>query len=134
MRELWGKVDTGGAFDLSQTRHFAGIDEYGFVSGSSTHADRLATIRRIWEQYAVMIDTHTADGIKVGMEHSTPGIPLICLETALPIKFEDTIREALQREPERPSGMDGIGDLPQHFSVMAVDDQAVKNYIAAHAG
>ncbi|MFA7268634.1 MAG: threonine synthase [Sterolibacterium sp.] len=133
VRELWGKVDAGGAFDLSQTRHFARLAEYGFVSGSSSHADRLATIRRIWEQYAVMIDTHTADGVKVGQEHSAPGIPLICLETALPIKFEDTIKEALQREPERPAGLEGIENLPQRFAVMPADVQAVKNYIVTHA-
>ncbi|MCX7172310.1 MAG: threonine synthase, partial [Proteobacteria bacterium] len=134
MCELWSKVDAGGAFDLSQSGYFARVAKYGFVSGSSCHADRLATIRRVWEQHGVMIDTHTADGIKVGEEHSTPGIPLICLETALPIKFEDTIREALQREPERPAGMEGIENLPQRFAVMAVNAEAVKDYIAAHAG
>ena len=133
VRELWSKVDAGGAFDLARTNHFARIADYGFVSGSSCNADRLATIRRVWDRYGVMIDTHTADGIKVGLEHGSPAVPLICLETALPIKFEETIREALQREPERPAGMTGIEDLPQRFAVMAVDAQAVKDYIATHA-
>ena len=133
MQELWDKVDRGGAFDLSQTAHFARIADYGFVSGSSCHADRLATIRRVWQQYGVMIDTHTADGLKVGQEHGDASVPLICLETALPIKFEDTIREALQREPERPASMAGIEDLPQRFTVMPVDAQAVKDFIAAHS-
>ncbi|MDD5177310.1 MAG: threonine synthase [Sterolibacterium sp.] len=133
IRELWGQVDGGGAFDLSSTAQFARIAEYGFVSGASCHADRLATIRRVWSQYGVMIDTHTADGLKVGLEKNDSGIPLVCLETALPIKFEDTLREALNREPERPVGLDGIEDLAQRFEVMAVDAQAVKDYIAAHA-
>ena len=133
MRGLWAQVDAGGAFDLSATTHFAGIAGYGFISGTSCHADRLATIRRVWEQYGVMIDTHTADGLKVGLEHREQGIPLVCLETALPVKFEETLREALGREPERPAGMVGMEDLPQRFEVMPADAQAVKDYIAAHA-
>jgi len=132
MRGLWGKVDSGGAFDLSQTGHFARISDYGFVSGTSGHADRLATIRRVWEQHGVMIDTHTADGLKVGLEHREQGVALVCLETALPVKFEETIREALGREPERPAGLVGIENLPQRFAVMAADARAVKNFIEDH--
>ena len=132
VRELWRKVDAGGAFDLSQTAHFAGVAGYGMVSGTSSHADRLATIRRVWQRYGVMIDTHTADGLKVGLERREPGVPLVCLETALPVKFEETLREALGREPERPAGLAGIESLPQRFEVMEADAQAVKDFIAAH--
>ncbi len=134
VRELWNKVESkqlsGGAFDLSATPHFARIADFGFVSGSSTHADRLQTIRHIWERYGVMVDTHTADGIKVALEHREANVPLICLETALPCKFEDSIREALGREAERPQTMSGIESLPQRFEVMAADAQAIKRFIA----
>ena len=132
VRELWAKVDAGGAFDLSATPHFARIGEFGFVSGSSNHADRLATIRSVWERYGVMVDTHTADGLKVGLELRAQGVPLVCLETALPVKFEETIREALGREPERPLGFEGIEDLPQRFELMAPDAEAIKSYIREH--
>jgi len=132
VRKLWSKVDAGGAFDLSGSKHFAEIAKFGMVSGSSSHADRLATIRRVWQQYQVMIDTHTADGLKVGLEQREPGVPLICMETALPVKFEETIREALGREPERPTALTGIEDLPQRFEVLAADAQVIKDYIAAH--
>ncbi|SMB25242.1 Threonine synthase [Sterolibacterium denitrificans] len=133
VRELWDKVDAGGAFDLAGTAHFARLREFGFVSGRSTHADRLATIRTVHEKYGVTIDTHTADGIKVGLERREPGVPLVCLETAQPCKFADTIREALGREPERPSAMQGIEDLPQRFEVMEANVQSIKHYIAQHA-
>jgi len=46
-----------------------------------------------------MIDTHTADGLKVGLEQREQGIQLVCLETALPAKFEATIREGINRDP-----------------------------------
>jgi threonine synthase len=133
VRELWQKVDGGGAFDLSATEHFARIAHYGFASGSSTHADRLATIRSVWNDYGVMIDTHTADGVKVGQQYREAGVPLICLETALPAKFDATIREALDREPERPADLEGIEALSQRFEVMDADPVSIKDYIAARA-
>jgi threonine synthase len=133
VRELWSAVDRGQAFDLGASALFGRIREFGFVSGSSRHADRLATIRRVWRDYGVMIDTHTADGIKVGLEHRDAGVPLVCLETALPAKFEETIREALGRAPERPAGYEDIEALPQRFEVMDADARAVKAFIAERA-
>ena len=114
-------------FDLSL------VPRPGFVSGKSTHADRLATIRAIHSKYGVTIDPHTADGVKVGLEQREQGVPLVCLETALPAKFSETIREALAREPARPHGFEDLESLPQRFEVVAADAEIVKRYIAARA-
>ena len=132
VRELWRAVDAGGQFDLSSSAYFKGIAASGFVSDFSTHADRLATIRRVEKDYGVVVDTHTADGIKVGLAHREPGVPLICLETALPVKFAETIREALGRDPARPSGYENIEALPQRVEVLDPDAGAVKCYIETH--
>ena len=132
VREMWQAVDRGGAFDLRGTPYFDRLAEFGFVSGRSTHADRLATIRAVFERYGMTIDPHTADGIKVGLEHREAGIPLVCLETALPAKFEDTIREALGREAERPAGYDSIEELPQRYEVIDADAAAVKRFVEQH--
>jgi threonine synthase len=105
----------------------------GFVSGRSTHADRIATIRAIHGKYGATIDPHTADGVKVGLEYREPGVPLVCLETAQPAKFAETIHEALGAEPVRPAGFAGIEALPQRFEVIEPDAGAVRRYIAAHA-
>ncbi len=134
VKQLWSKIDAGGEFNLAGTPYFAKVKDYGFVSGSSTHADRLATIRRVYQDYGVMIDTHTADGLKVGLEHRQPGIALVCLETALPVKFAATMREALGRNPDYPPGCENLESLPQRFEVMDADVGAVKDYIARHAG
>ncbi|MDR1935425.1 MAG: threonine synthase [Candidatus Accumulibacter sp.] len=130
VRELWGRIDAGGGFDLAATPYFSALPEFAFVSGKSTHADRLATIRRTWEKYGVMIDTHTADGLKVALEQRTAQMPMLVLETALPAKFEDTIVEALGRRPERPAATEGIENLPRRVEVMDVDADAVKRFIA----
>ncbi|MDP3821496.1 MAG: threonine synthase [Burkholderiales bacterium] len=126
------ELDRSGAFTLTAAE-FARIGDYGFVSGSSTHADRLATIRDTHARFDTIIDTHTADGLKVGREHLTPGVPTLVLETALPAKFAETIVEAIGREPDRPAAMHGIEQLPKRFVEMAADVQAVKRFIAENA-
>ena len=130
VRDLWSKVDRGSSFDLRGTPWLARLPEFGFVSGRSTHADRLATIRATWEKHGVMIDPHTADGLKVGLEQREAGVPMVVLETAQPVKFTETIREALGREPTRPQELEGIEALPQRVEVMDADAAAVKAFIA----
>ncbi|MEO8057608.1 MAG: threonine synthase [Burkholderiales bacterium] len=126
------ELDRSGAFTLTAAE-FARIGDYGFVSGSSTHADRLATIRDTHARFGTIIDTHTADGLKVGREHLTPGVPTLVLETALPAKFAETIVEAIGREPDRPAAMRGIEQLPKRFVEMAADVLSVKRFIAQNA-
>jgi threonine synthase len=125
------EVEGQGRFTLMPAES-ARIASYGFVSGKSTHTDRLATIRDTWQRFGVMIDTHTADGLKVAREQQLPGVKTLVLETALPAKFAETIREALGREPERPAGLAGIESLPKRFTVVAPDAARVKAYIAEH--
>jgi len=126
-------LNSQGRFDLSGDARFADTaSRYGFVSGKSTHANRLATIRQVFEKYGVMIDTHTADGVKVAREHLQAGVPMLVLETALPIKFAGTIVEALGREPERPAKFEGIEALPKRVKVMSADVAQVQAYITAH--
>ncbi|MBI5255344.1 MAG: threonine synthase [Burkholderiales bacterium] len=120
-----------GGFTITP-QEFERIALTGFCSGKSTHADRVATIRRCWEQYHDMIDTHTADGLKVALEQRKPGVPMIVLETALPAKFAATIEEALGRQPTRPAALEGIEALPKRFTQMPADVERVKSYITQH--
>jgi threonine synthase len=132
VREFWSKVDAGGAFDIKDSAYWNELSKFGIVSGKSSHLNRLNTIREVWEEYGVMIDTHTADGLKVGLEQRRPSLPLICLETALPAKFEETIIEALGRKPERPAALEGIEDLPQRCEVMDADVATLKAFISSN--
>jgi threonine synthase len=136
VRQLFGdELGRTGRFDLSADPAFGeAATRYGFASGKSTHADRLATIRDTWERFGVMIDTHTADGLKVARQHRDAGVPMIVLETALPIKFAATIVEALGREPDRPAAFAGIEQLAKRVTVLPSDVQAVKGFIAGHCG
>ena len=134
--DLFGRqLSTQGYFDLSAHAAFVeAATRYGFASGKSTHTNRLQTIRETFDRFKVVIDTHTADGVKVAREHLLAGVPMLVLETALPIKFAATIEQALGRPPERPPGFDGIEDLPKRVKLMPADVDQIKAYVVAHAG
>ena len=132
VRELWASVDAGGAFDIKQAGLFEKIASYGFESGNSNHTNRMQTIKQAQEKYDVVIDTHTADGLKVALEHRDVNTPMLVLETALPAKFEDAIVEALGYAPERPAALEGIEKLSQRFEVMDADVNAIKAYVVAN--
>ena len=134
IRDLFGtQLPQTGRFDLSADPVFQqAASRYGFASGKSTHSDRLTTIAHTYKQRGVMVDTHTADGLKVAREHLLPGTPMVVLETAQPIKFAATIVEALGIEPPRPPQFEGIENLPKRVTEMAADVQAIQTYVQAH--
>jgi threonine synthase len=135
VKALFGEqLSREGRFDLSNDLVFEqAAERYGFVSGRSTHALRLDTIRDVFERFDTMIDPHTADGVKVAREHLQSGVPIVVLETALPIKFAETIVEALGRQPDRPPQFEGIEALPKRVLLMAADTAAVQAYVVLHA-
>lgn len=108
------------------------IASYGFVSGKSTHIDRVRTISDTWERHRTMIDPHTADGVKVAREHLRPGVRTIVLETALPLKFEDIIREATGQAAPRPATVADLEHRTGRCEPMAPSADAVMAYIARH--
>ncbi len=133
LRALWSELDRAGGFDLKGTPYWQRVQAAGFVSGRSTHADRIATIRDVHARYGVTVDPHTADGLKVGCALRDPAVPLVCIETALPVKFAATIREALGHDPERPAAYAGLESRPQRFTVLPADAARVKAFIEARA-
>lgn len=128
---LWQQLARDGQFDLSHL--CAAFSDYGFVAGTSTHADRLTTIRSVYERDGVLIDPHTADGVKVALPHVERDVPMLVLETALPIKFAETIQEAIGQAPPRPQRFEGLEQLPQRVRVMPCEVDLVKQYIIDHA-
>lgn len=134
IRELFGEELTSrGEFSLAGTPAFADARiRYGFLSGSSTHCDRIDSIESVYRHEDIIIDPHTADAWKVGRDAMRGGVvdpPLIVLETALPVKFAETIEEALGFKPEMPERFAGIESQPQQVIEMPNDAQAVKQLI-----
>jgi threonine synthase len=133
-KDLFGsQLAREGMFDLGGDAAFKdAATRFGFASGRSTHADRLATIKATYTECREMVDTHTADGITVARAHMDARFPMIVLETALPIKFAETIVEALGREPTRPPQFEGIEQRPRRVVTLPAQVDAVKAFIVAH--
>ena len=132
VKALWAELGSRGSFDLSTLKpEFE--SRFGFVAGASTHADRLATIRSTYDETGVLVDPHTADGVKVARQYVEEGVPMVVLETALPAKFSDTIEEALGRPATPPAALADLELRPQRVEVMDCGADAVRRYIEAHA-
>lgn len=128
----WRELETTGEIDLSAQQHRFG-PEFGFVSGTSTHADRLATIRSVHASSGVTLDPHTADGAKVARGHVDTGIPMLVLETAKPQKFADLIAEALGTSVETDAATQALLDAPQRVVELPDDEDVLRGYIAERA-
>jgi len=103
-KTCFAKLHKEGQFALSSAELKVLEGSYGFVSGSSTHADRIATMRKVYAEEDIVIDPHTADGVFVGQKVRRPGEQLVCVETASPIKFGAIVKEAhgfTLRTPQR---------------------------------
>jgi len=132
VRKFWEEVDNNRAFDISGTKLWEKIRKSHIISGTSNHKARIETIREIYRRYGVLVDPHTADGLKVGFERREKDIPLVCLETALPAKFSESIVEAIGVEPNRPDGYYNLEDLPQRYVEMDADATEIKTFISSN--
>lgn len=127
--ELFARgVDQGGRFTLTSHERER-LADFGFIAGASSHADRLATIRRTYEGTGTLIDTHTADGLHVAQAHLEPGVPMIVLETAQPAKFADAVFEAVGVKPPVPARLRELEAMPRRFELLARDVDALKRLI-----
>jgi len=135
LKALWQDLATNGQFDLSQDSRFKHIEQdFGFQSGSSNHQNRLDTIREVYARTGTLIDTHTADAVKVARDLVEPGVPMVILETALAVKFAETIEEATGQTPPVPKQFEGIEKLPQRVLEMPISVDQVKAFIAQNTG
>ena len=133
VKRLFGEeLASKGFFEITAEERARIGERYGFVSGRSTHEDRVATIRLCHQQYGVVIDTHTADGLKVALARRESGVTMLVLETALAAKFAGTIEEALGIVPPRPAALDDLETRPKRVSVMPVSVEQVKQFIVDH--
>lgn len=102
----------------------------GFESSSAGHAQTIKAIQWAYNQAGRVIDPHTAVGVSVALQQAEEGVPTLCMSTALPVKFEDTIQEALEFVPPRPERFEGleerVADKEAAFIEVPADINVVK--------
>ncbi|WP_080793982.1 threonine synthase [Corynebacterium pacaense] len=129
--DLFGTQVKQGGFSLARDPAFSQAETtYGFASGRSSHANRVETIRDVSDRLGILLDPHTADGVHVARQwRDRISTPIICLETALPVKFADTIVEATGAEPPMPERFAAVMEAERHVSELPNDVEAVKTFI-----
>ena len=131
VQALWAGLARDGSFDLSALKsEFE--SRYGFVSGASTHADRLATIRSVYDESGVLVDPHTADGVKVAREFVEPGVPMLVLKPPCRPSSPRPSRKRWAVRPRRRA-IWRTWNRCRSASVMDCDAAAVRRYLEAHA-
>ncbi|MDJ1372104.1 threonine synthase [Gulosibacter molinativorax] len=131
--ESWTQLDSEGTLNLTAfLPRF--IEEFGIITDSSTHEDRIETIRSEFEATGVIVDPHTADGLTVARRLNEVEGRILVLETAKPEKFGETIEEALGDETPAPSPeLQALLALPQHTVEMTNSADELRDYIVEHA-
>jgi len=104
-----------------------------FRASRATDHDTLATIRSVYEDFDMLIDPHTAVGVKVAREFAEEGIPMLTMATAHPAKFPDAVERATGVRPGLPEHLSNLFDLPEFSTQLPNDLATVEAFVAAQA-
>jgi threonine synthase len=130
LRDYWKQIDGGSSFQIDKET-MKKVLAFGFISSSSKHENRIKLIKQFYAEYDVIIDTHTADGVKASLDHLSEDTPMLVLETALPIKFEKSVLEAIGKKPTRPEALVGLEEIDQRFKIFENKASLIKDFILA---
>jgi threonine synthase len=91
-------------------------------------------IRSVFERTGYLLDPHTAIGVEAARKtRRRHDIPMICLATAHPAKFPDSVRKAGQAEnPALPHHMKDLFEREERYTVLAQDIVKVQQFIMAN--
>ncbi len=105
--------------------------DFGAVAVSEEQVS--ATIKEFKNKYDYLLDPHTAIGVFAGLENQQKNIPMICLATAHPAKFADTVRTATGIEPEPPEAIRDILNQESRCELMPADRRKIQEYLKSNA-
>ena len=101
-----------------------------FMSGRVSDEDTVATIARIYEETAYILDPHTAVGAEIGRLKRRPKVPLVCLATAHPSKFDEVIRQVIPDIDVSHPTLELLKDLPERKTLLNGEVSVVKDFIS----
>jgi threonine synthase len=116
---------TGKAVTNFNTLNF----DAAFSSGAVSDQQTLETIARLQAEHDYLVDPHTAVGIHVGQKQRNPDLPLVCMATAHPAKFEDAMAKALPDVEVSHPTLSVLRDLPARKTLLPAEPEAVKAFI-----
>lgn len=105
-----------------------------FCSASVDQAGTLATIRGFYDKTGYLLDPHTAVGVKASLEQLSPESSRVCLATAHPAKFSETVEKALGFQVPVPDSVRELYGKQTRCEIMPADICKIREFIVRHIG
>jgi threonine synthase len=101
-----------------------------FRAARANDHDTLSTIRSVYEETGMLIDPHTAVGVKAARDLAEDGVTMLTLATAHPAKFPDAVERATGVRPELPEHLADLFSKPERTNDLPNDLAAVEAFVA----
>lgn len=104
------------------------------VAGSGSNAVTLETIKSCYDKSGYTLDPHTAVGVAVAKKIGAKELPTLCLATAHPAKFADTVKLASGFEAPSHEMIAGLEHLPTRCTLLPANTAEVRSFIRSQLG
>jgi threonine synthase len=104
-----------------------------FMATAVTEQEVLETIQLFYKEHGYILDPHTAVGVHAALIHQQKGIPVICLSTAHPAKFGETVSKAIGIPPEMPPAIAALADKESRCELMEPERNLIQQFIRKNA-
>ena len=114
-----------------------GPGDPAFAAGRGDTESTIETIRRYHRDFGYLLDPHTAVGVTVAERFSVDGMPTVCLATAHPAKFADTMEKAVGPGLAVHPSLEALKSLGTRKVLLEPRREDVEEYVRAtlgHAG
>ncbi|MCW3466874.1 threonine synthase [Chitinophaga nivalis] len=102
-----------------------------FTAYSFSDKDTIQAMEQVWKEHHYMLDPHGAVGF-LGLQQyleTAPELTGVFLETAHPVKFEDTAPETLRENIATPARVMTLYDKEKTATLLQPDYTALKNWL-----
>lgn len=108
------------------------LAEHGISSGVATEAQVRTAMNKMIERHGAFIDPHTAVAVAVALR-AKPELPVVVAETALPVKFAETMHRYCGVQPVLSDRQREMMVADERYTVIEPNVDIVKAHIAAHS-
>lgn len=104
-----------------------------YFDGVRVSEDEVDEEMAAWHRRGLLVDPHSAIGLRAAEARRVPGVPIVALATAHPAKFPDAVEAATGVRPGLPEALADLLERPEHAYAVAADLADVQNLMRAHA-
>jgi threonine synthase len=128
-KELMLEFSATGRLNLAAHQEMVRRD---FAAAAVSEEEVAETIAAFYKEHRYILDPHTAVGVKAALKYKAVGIPMVCLATAHPAKFNQVVEQAIGKAVPVPPALAGLVDKDSRCEIMDAEHNLIKEYIQAN--